>query len=240
MLPLLTLKRRIRTRLHDSDSIAYDDDEILDVINCALRFVRRAITNIRPSLLYSSTEGILSAGAKSVVLAKRPTKIIHVTAGDEIIKSEKKYFSEKIYHNYKKIWGNHDPIFTETVTNFYSEKALRQTEIAHVIKARSDLTGTPKEFYLTGSQTINFFPIPEVETKYTILTVDDIEELTWNDNSPLNTEFDDFLVDYAAVRLEIGNEYDVTQEEQVMANIYSQIQQILMPPPAGVVTKGYW
>ena len=93
---------------------------------------------------------------------------------------------------------------------------------------------------MTGSQTINFFPIPEVETKYTILTVDDIEELTWNDNSPLNTEFDDFLVDYAAVRLEIGNEYDVTQEEQVMANIYSQIQQILMPPPAGVVTKGYW
>ena len=240
MLPLQTIMRRIRTRLHDSDSIAYDDEEILDVINCGVRFIRRAITQICPSLLISSTEGLLSAGTKSIVLEKRPTKIIHVTAGDRIIKSVKTYSSDKIYHNYKKIWHNHDPLFTETITNFYSESELHKTELAQLVSFRNDLTGRPREFYLTGTQTINFFPIPEVETKYTVLTVDDVEELSLNDNSPLNTEFDDFLIEYAAIRLEIGNEYDVSQEQQVMSNIYSQIQQILMPPPVGVVTKGYW
>ena len=210
------------------------------MINCGIRFIRRAIVNIRPSLLYSSTEGILNAGTKSILLEKRPTKIIHVTAGDRIIKTVTTYSSDKIYHNYKKIWGNHDPICTEVVTNFYAEKELRKTELAHLVKEWSDLTGAPKEFYLTGTQTINFFPIPERPTKFTVITVDDIKELTLQDNSPLNTEFDDFLIEYANIRLSIGNEYEVSQEQQVMANIYSQIQQILMPPPAGVLTKGYW
>ena len=240
MLSLKTIARRIRTRLHDTDGIAYDDDEIVDVINCGIRFIRRAIADIRPSLLATIRRGVLQAGEKNIALDVRPTKIIHVTAGHKIIKSETNYFSEKIYHNRKKIWHNYDPIFTEVVTNYYSEEGLRQTELAHVIKFKSDKNGTPKEFYLTGSQTINFFPIPDKETAYTILTVDDIEELTIEDKSPLNTEFDDFLVEYATVRLSIGNEYDVTQETQVMTNIYAQIQQILMPPPAGVVVKNYW
>ena len=60
------------------------------------------------------------------------------------------------------------------------------------------------------------------------------------DNSPLLTEFDDFLVEYATIRLSAGNEYDMTQESQLMANIAAQIQQILIPPPVGIITKGYW
>ena len=240
MLSLKTIAKRIRTRLHDTDGIAYDDEEIIDVINCGIRFIRRAIADIRPSLLATIRRGVLQVGEKSIVLEVRPTKIIHVTAGDEIINSETNYFSEKIYHNRKKIWHNYDPIFTEVVTNYYSEKGLRQTELAHVIKFKTDKDGTPKEFYLTGTQTINFFPIPDKETAYTILTVDDIEELTIEDKSPLNTEFDDFLVEYATVRLSIGNEYDMTQETQTMTNIYAQIQQILLPPPVGVIVKNYW
>lgn len=240
MLSLQVIMRRIRKRLHDSDSIAYDDEEIVDVINCGIRFIRRAIANIRPSLLASTTEGILSAGTKSIVLDVRPTKIIHVTAGNKITKTIKTYNSEKIYHNYKKIWRNHDPICTEVVTNYYSEKALRRTELAHIIGRGSEQSGTPREFCLIGNQTIRFFPIPDVDTKYTLLTINDITELSLTDNSPLNTEFDDFLIEYATTRLSIGNEYDVSQESELMMNIYSQIQQILLPPPSGVVVRGYW
>ena len=93
---------------------------------------------------------------------------------------------------------------------------------------------------MTGSQTLNFFPIPNRKTKYTVRTVDDIEELSWTDSSPLNTEFDDFLIEYAAIRLSVGNEYDMTQENQLMANIAAQIQALLIPPPAGVLTRSYW
>ena len=34
MLPLKTIARRIRIKIHDMDAITYTDEEILDAINC--------------------------------------------------------------------------------------------------------------------------------------------------------------------------------------------------------------
>ena len=202
MLSVETLARRIRKRLHDNDKITYDDDEILDCINCGIRFIRRLIANMRPALLMSEVEGVLPAGVKSITLENRLTKIICVLAGKP-------------------------------------KKALEETELAFAIHER-DTEDEPREFYLTGTQTINFFPTPNSPTEYVIRTVDDIDELAWEDKSPLNNEFDDFLVEYVTVRLSVGNEYDMTQESQMMSNIMAQIQKILMPPPAGIIVKGFW
>lgn len=240
MLPLQTITRRIRLKVHDVDEVAYTDDEILDAINCGVRFLRRTIAEIRPSLLASVHEGILPAGTKTIELEKRPTKIIHISAGDRIIKSERNFFSKKVYHNWEKVFGNHEPLYIETIKNFYSEKALHRTELANIIVKPSEKIGTPKEFCLIGEKIINFFPIPQHDTKYTILSVDDFEELSMKDNSPLNTEFDDFLVGYAAIRLSVKNEFDMSQETQMMSSILAQIQNILMPPPSGTITRGYW
>lgn len=240
MLSVQTLARRIRTRLHDSDSITYDDTEILDCINCGIRFIRRTIADTRPALLMSETEGILEAGTKSITLEKRPTKIINVSTGDRIIKTEIFYTSKKIYHNREKIWHNHNSIYNKHVEHTYSEKALHETEMAFIVPRSTEAKGTPREFFLTGTQTINFFPVPTTPTKYTIRTVDDIEELEWGGVSPLNTEFDDCLIEYATIRLNIGNEFDMTQESMFMANIMTQIQRLLVPPPAGILTQGYW
>lgn len=112
--------------------------------------------------------------------------------------------------------------------------------MANIIVESNNKTGTPTDFCLIGEKTINFFPIPISDTKYTVLAVDDIEEISMSENSPLNTEFDDFLIEYATIRLSVGNEFDMTQEQQMMANIYAQIQRILMPPPSGCVTVSYW
>lgn len=240
MLPLRTIAKRISMRLHDSDDITYTDEEILENINYGIRFIRRAIAIIRPSLLATVHEGILSAGTRSIELDVRPTKIIHISAGDVIVKSVTTYSSKKIYHNREKIWKNHSPICTKKVINTYLEKSLHRTELANIIVKSSDTTGTPEEFCLVGDKKIIFYPIPENDTKYTALTIDDFEELDLEDNSPLNTEFDDFLVEYATIRLAIGNEFDMSQEQQIMSNIYQQITQILSPPPAGVVTQSYW
>lgn len=120
------------------------------------------------------------------------------------------------------------------------EKALEYKELSFTIHEQSEVTGTPREFYLTGTQTLNFYPTPDKATPYTIRAVDDIEELTWEDDSPLLTEFDDLLVEYAAIRLSVGNEYDMTLEVQLLASVMANIQQILTPPPAGFITEGYW
>lgn len=201
MLSVQTLARRIRQRLHDTDEITYDDENILDCINCGVRFIRRIIARVRPALLMSESGGALPAGVNAITLDIRPLKIINVTVNG---------------------------------------KALEETELAFVIRERSDCEGVPEKFYLTGSQTINFYPTPREPTPYTIRTVDDIKELTWEDDSPLLTEFDDFLVEYATIRLGVGNEFDMTQESQLMANIAAQIQENLFPPPSGISTKGYW
>ena len=201
MLDVQTLARRIRASLHDTDEITYSDEKILDCINCGIRFIRRLIVSMRPSLLMSEVEGTLAAGENKIVLETRPMKIVSVTAGG---------------------------------------KALEETELSFAIFKDNKKTGAPEEFFLAGTKTIHFYPTPDEPTPYTIRTVDDIEELTWEENSPLLTEFDDFLVEYATIRLSVGNEFDMTQESQLMANITAQIRQILIPPPAGLVRKGYW
>lgn len=201
MLSVQTLARRIRQRLHDNDCITYADEEILDCINCGIRFIRRIIATLRPALLMSETEGTLAAGENKITLGKPPMKIINVVANGE---------------------------------------ALEETDMAFAIHETLKTAEKPQGFFQTGKQTINFFPTPTAPTNYTIRTVDDIEELNWSDNSPLLTEFDDFLVEYAVIRLGTGNEYDMTQETQMLSSIAAQIQQILIPPPVGIIKKGYW
>ena len=201
MLSVQTLAKRIRYRLHDMDNITYDDEEILDCINCGIRFIRRIIAKYRPALLMSESEGTLEAGENSVTLKTPPTKIINVIANG---------------------------------------KPLHETDIAFAIHASPKEAEEPKGFFLTGTQTINFFPTPTVSTEYKIRTVDDISEVGMDDNSPFLTELDDFLVDYATIRLSIGNEYDMTQESQLVANIVAQIQTVIMPPPASIQIRGYW
>ena len=93
MLSVQTLARRIRHRLHDTDEITYSDEEILDCINCGVRFIRRIIARLRPALLMSEMAGILTAGENSITLANRPTKIISVTAGGKALEETELAFA---------------------------------------------------------------------------------------------------------------------------------------------------
>lgn len=240
MLSVKEIAKRVRFRLHDAPANTYTDEEILDAINCGLRIVRRAIADIRPSLLMQKKEGILNAGEKTISLAKRPTKIVAVTAGDKVVKTETKYFSAKVWHNRDIVYGNHNPIYTKTVVKTWREFALRETELARIVGRASDATGRVREFFLSGEKDLTFFPAPKVETKYTVLTVDDIEETDFDGTSPLNTEHDDFLIEYAAGRLALGNEYNMAAEMQLVQSVTAQIERLLAPPPTSVATRGYW
>lgn len=89
-------------------------------------------------------------------------------------------------------------------------------------------TGTPYSYFMTGIDTINFYPIPDRDIPYSIIAVGDIVEVTSTDHSPFPTEFDDFLIEYAVIRLSVSNEFDVSQEQQIMSSIIQQIQNNLM------------
>ena len=87
MLPLATIAKRIRRGLHDTDSITYDDEDIIDAINCGMRFIRRTIADIQPAMLATEHKGVLSPGQSSIVISGGISKVLSMTLGSEINKT---------------------------------------------------------------------------------------------------------------------------------------------------------
>ena len=238
MIPVKLAIHRVRGMIHDFQHVNYSDHEILDVLNFGLRFIRRTIADIQPEILMSKQTGILQAGEDEIELKRRPMMIIEMTAGDKIISSVEGFSSKKIFHNHEKICGNKTPICSRYEIKTFAEKPIYETNIQHVRNRLAEKHS--REFYRVGLQGIKIFPKPRNETAWTIRTIDDIEDLKFEDSTPLLNEFDDFLLEFAAMRLNIGNEFDMTQEQQIMANIHAQISQILSPPPVAAHVRGYW
>ena len=239
VLSIQSILSTVRVAVHDTDAIEYDDKEIVSVINAGLRFIRRTIIELQPEILSETIVGELAAGENTVLMEKRPAAIVEITAGDNVKTSNSYRISDKIYHNYNPIYNNKTPIYAEEIVDkTYYENPLQAINLRHV--NNKDEEGVPRAFYRTGLRAIHFVPIPNKTTGYTIRYVPDLDEVTLADNSPLLTEYDDFLIEYATIRLSIGNEYDVSQEQVIMGNIVSQIQNMLFPPPPGVRVRGYW
>ena len=232
------LIKKIRAAIHDDDCINYDDKDILDTINAALRFIRRTIADIQPEILISESTGILDAGNDTIRLENRPMKIIELTAGDKVISKTEGYSGKKIFSNFDKIFGNATNSYSKYELKTFAEYPLQETTLHH-IRARN-LTGKPQMFYRAGLQTLKIFPKPRSETAWTLRTIDDIEDLKFDDSTPVLNEFDDFIFEYCVLRLQLTEEFDMQQEAQIMANIHQQIAQVLQPPPAGAVIRSYW
>ena len=238
MTPIKEVVRKIRIAIHDEDCINYDDRDILNVINAGYRVIRRTIAEIQPELLMDTTAGILQAGEDTITLRHIPMKIIELTAGDKIISSTTNFASKNIRSNFDKVFGNATQIYSQYDTKIFDERQLEETTFHHIRHRTAE--GKPRCFYRVGLKELKIYPKPKKETAYTLRTIDDIEELKFHDSLPLMKEFEDFLIEYASMRLVLSNEYDIQMEQQILANIHAQISQILMPPPAGTVVKGYW
>lgn len=101
--------------------------------------------------------------------------------------------------------------------------------------------GKPKSYYLQGTQTLKLWPAADRAYAYSVVAVGDMERLTLEDETPLPNEMDDFVQEYAIYRMSMTNEFDMSQENNVMANIAQQIMSMLRDytPPA-VQMKSYW
>lgn len=105
-------------------------------------------------------------------------------------------------------------------------KAVGVTDLSNIVDIRK--AGTPYAYYMTGFDTICFYPTPDIDVFYSIIAVGDLAEVTIEDKSPFPNDFDDFLIEYAVIRLSMGNEFDVSQETTVMSSILQQIENNLM------------
>lgn len=107
--------------------------------------------------------------------------------------------------------------------------------------AKLNEKGKPRRFYLAGNNCIKVWPVCDRPYSYSLLAVGDMENLTLDDEIPLPNDFDDFVYEYAMIRMGMTNEFDATQETQVMQTISSQITKMLysyMQP--SVQMRSYW
>lgn len=201
---MLTVKKMIqiiRSTVHDTQELEYDDDQIIGVINSGIRFIRRQIKNIRPQMLiHPPIRGTVLAGAMNFELPIVPTKIIDIFVdGSKLI-------------------------------------AVNFLEIDHPMRQ-----GSPALYYLTGQQTMNLYPIPNVDMEYMVRVVGSANELDIDGQSPLSDDLDDFIIEYACIRLSFANEFDMSQETQLLGVLIDQIKSnILNIEEPHTVVAGYF
>ena len=126
--------------------------------------------------------------------------------------------------------GKNSVVIDDTITKIIDFRVngshITVTDLSNI----SDMTktGTPVAYYMMGVNKVFFYPTPDTDVNYSIIYVGDLKEVTLTDNSPFPNDFDDFLVEYAVIRLSVGNEFDVSQETQIMSSILEQIQNNIM------------
>lgn len=239
MLPVREAIKRIRRAVNDDEQrINYSDGEILDAINAGLRVIRRTITDIQPEILSETQRGLLAPGQDEIHIERRPLVIVEVTAGEKVIAIQRGEWHDKVFRNDTPIFGNKMPVYSRYEDKTFAEYKLEETNLQNITKRHA--VGRPKCFYRVGLQTLKIYPKPRVETAFTVRIVADMRELSFDDTTPLLNEFDDFLIEYAGYRLALTDEFDMTQEQQLIANVHQQIVSILSPPPYGTVVHGYW
>lgn len=101
--------------------------------------------------------------------------------------------------------------------------------------------GKPRCYYLQGTQMLKLWPVADKSYEYSVVAVGDMEQLTEKDETPLPSDFDDFVYEYAMIRMNMTNEFDLSQEQSIMQTVAAQIKTMLhdyMAP--GVQLRSYW
>lgn len=225
MLTMATILEKIRYATHDEQETGYTDAFLLGCINDGIRLIRRTIMEINPMILADFTqEGTLEKGKTAIV----PYKVVSTKT------IEKEDGSTEVVEETSPV------ILSHICSVRVNERELRQIQPNEVY--RFDRDGEPKFYYLTGFCNVNVYPVPNEDMAYRIDGVTDMGELTeLTDVSPFPTEYDDFLYEYAIMRASFGNEFDMSQETGLVAQIVSQIEEKVRGiSPVGVSSVGYW
>lgn len=216
MLRVSEIIKEIRNRTHDEQETGYTDETLISYINDGIRFIRRTIFSINPLLLADFLQqGELEISQRNIFLSK----LVIDEIGDE----------------------QEQPVKIARICSVRVDgRELEQVNPADIYDTKH--TGKPEFYYLTGFSTVNLFPIPDIAYDYEIAAVEDISLLTSPDDiSPLPTEMDDWLYEYATIRASDTNEYDISQESTIFGQIVAQIENMCYQlSPIGVTANDYW
>lgn len=101
--------------------------------------------------------------------------------------------------------------------------------------------GCPHRYYMKSFDTLRLHPIPTEHVSYIVVFVPQVKKLCFDDCTPYPNDFDNIIVEYANARLNMTNEFDMSQEMAVVQALTSQVEEILYQFPDTVhVIEGYW
>lgn len=202
MIKIADLIRRIRSMAHDRQEIEYSDEDLMLYINDGLRFVRRIVMNVYPSMLADiDFDGMLDIGENMIFLFEPISHIIEVRVDG---------------------------------------KPLRIINPRVVGDTREH--GKPRFYWLVGYEKIRVWPVPNVPVGYSVTGIKDFEPLTLEDEElPVPADLEEFVYEYCILRASFTNEFDMSQETQLMVTIVNGIQDMARTfNPPGVKVGGYW
>lgn len=88
-------------------------------------------------------------------------------------------------------------------------------------------TGDIRKYVLLGGKEVLFFPIPQKEQKFQVMGVLDQPRVTLNSNTPFNSDMDNLVFEYAVLRAGMGEEFQMSQETQLMQVVTTQVEHLL-------------
>jgi len=213
---MMTVKEmisKVRQTIHDTQELEYSDVELINYLDDGNRVLRRTAMSIYPEVLVTSMEG----------------------SNVEFEENDDGTISEKVVS--KVI--NETP-FTRIIRVAWDGEQLQPIGRSEIINYSE--TGQVKYYYLTGFNTINFFPAPQDKHDYRIdyitdMTLFDLEESA----SPYPLVLDDILIEYAVLRSSISDEFNMQKETTLISTIIGQIEDVLRNmTPTCTQVSGYW
>ncbi len=99
-------------------------------------------------------------------------------------------------------------------------KALSYTSIKEIEDTKRQ--GEPR-FYTLGKKTIKVFPIPNQNVSYEILYIEPTVDLIYTDVITFPNDFVDYITEFAALRLNMVEQYDVSMDSQVFAEFRNKV-----------------
>lgn len=87
--------------------------------------------------------------------------------------------------------------------------------------------GDIKKYVLLNGRELLFFPIPQKDFDFKVMGVYDQPRLTQMSTTPFNSDIDNLIFEYVVIRAGIGNEFQMSQETQLMQVVVNQVEHLL-------------
>lgn len=219
MLTVAEMLQKTRKTIHDEKKIEYDDIELTNYLNDGNRVLRRTAMSIYPEVLVESLEG------RTVKEVEDDDGYIREVATDKVV---------------------FDNPITRVLRVVVDGKTIQSIGRSEIID--HDANGSVNYYYLTGFNTINFYPKPTAPIEYRIDYIADMTlfEATLGEEgldkkSPYPLALDDILIEYAVFRSSISDEFNMQKETTLIGTIVDQIEDVLRNmAPLCTQVEGYW